>query len=162
MDKPLILAVCGTKNSGKTTLITRLVPELTNAGYKVAVIKHDGHDFSCDVPGTDSYRFSQTGAYGVAVFSDHRMMVHKTGTGEDEKDLIRLFPEADLILLEGFKDHPYMKIEIVRQGISDRPVSNPENRIMIVTDHPAEMFDERVLGLDDIRGIAESILSYLQ
>lgn len=162
MDKPLIVAVCGTKNSGKTTLITRLVPELTGAGYKVAVIKHDGHDFSCDVPGTDSYKFSQTGAYGVAVFSEHRMMVHKTGTGEDEKDLIRLFPEADIILLEGFKDHPYPKIEIVRKGINDRPVSNPENRIMIVTDHPAEMFDERVMGLDDIKGIAEGILGYMQ
>lgn len=76
MNDPRIIAICGTKNSGKTTLITRLLPVLTGKGYKVAVIKHDGHDFACDVPGTDSYRFTENGAYGVAVFSPHRMFIH--------------------------------------------------------------------------------------
>ena len=161
MGKQKIVAICGVKNSGKTTLITRLVPELTERGYKVAVIKHDGHDFSCDVPDTDSYRLSHTGAYGVAVFSERRMMVQRIGTGEDENDLIRLFPEADIILLEGFKDYPYPKIEIVRKGISDRPVSDPENRIMIVTDHPADMFDEVVLRPDDIEGIIENLKPFI-
>ena len=32
------------------------MPEICAAGLKVAVIKHDGHDFEADVPGTDSYR----------------------------------------------------------------------------------------------------------
>ena len=157
MEKPMILAVCGKKNSGKTTLITRLVPELKSRGYKVAVIKHDGHDFTCDVPGTDSYKFSQTGAYGIAVFSEHRMFIQRIGTGETEKDLIAMFPEADIILLEGFKDYPYPKIEIVRKGISEAPVSNPENRIAIVTDHSPDTFDETVLDINDIKGIAEFI-----
>lgn len=159
MSKPFILAICGKKNSGKTTLITRLVPVMAEKGYKVAVIKHDGHDFICDVPGTDSYKFSQTGAYGVAVFSEHRMMIQRIGTEEDESDLIRMFPEADIILLEGFKDYPYPKIEIVRKGVSEEPVSNPENRVAIVTDHPAEKFDSRVLELNDTKGIAELISS---
>lgn len=159
MRKPLILAICGKKNSGKTTLITGLVPLLTEKGYRTAVIKHDGHDFSCDVPGTDSYRFSQTGAYGVAVFSDQRMMIQRIGTGDDEKDIIGMFPEADIILLEGFKDYPYPKIEIVRKEVSGEPVSNPENRIAIVTDHPADKFEGRVLDLNDIDGIACLIYS---
>ena len=57
--RPFVFAVSGWKNSGKTTMITRLVPELVRRGYKVAVIKHDGHDFESDVPGTDSYRQSE-------------------------------------------------------------------------------------------------------
>lgn len=159
MNKPFILAVCGKKNSGKTTLITGLVPELKSRGYKVAVIKHDGHDFTCDVPGTDSYRFSQTGAYGIAVFSEHRMFVQRIGTGETEKDLIAMFPEADIIVLEGFKEYPYPKVEVIRKGVSEVPVSNPENRIAIVTDYSPEMFDEPVLDINDIKGITEYILS---
>lgn len=48
--KPLFYAVSGVKNSGKTTLITKLLPILTGRGLKVATIKHDGHDFQTDVP----------------------------------------------------------------------------------------------------------------
>ena len=62
--KPLILAVCGVKNSGKTILIQKLIPLLQNQGLKVAAVKHDGHDFTPDVPGTDSHRMKAAGAFG--------------------------------------------------------------------------------------------------
>ena len=80
--KQRIIAVCGVKNSGKTTLLVKLVKNLTERGVKTAVIKHDGHDFSCDVEGTDSYRMKESGAYGTAVFSEQRIFIHKSGTGE--------------------------------------------------------------------------------
>ena len=67
--KQSIIVICGVKNSGKTTLITKLIPKFTSLGYKVATIKHDGHDFDADVEGTDSYKHKQAGAYGTAVFS---------------------------------------------------------------------------------------------
>ena len=67
--KQFILAVSGVKNSGKTTLITKLLPELKKRGLQVAVIKHDGHDFEADVPGTDSWKYAQAGADGTCVFS---------------------------------------------------------------------------------------------
>ena len=95
-----VIAICGIKNSGKTTLITKLVSVLSGQGYKVAVIKHDGHDFACDIPGTDTYRFTDSGAYGVACFSEHRMFLHRKGTGESIEDLIMLFPEADIIFVD--------------------------------------------------------------
>lgn len=60
--KPILIAISGVENSGKTTLITRLIPKLTSLGYKVATIKHDGHDFECDVEGTDSYKHKKVGA----------------------------------------------------------------------------------------------------
>ena len=102
-----IVSVCGVKNSGKTTLLTRLVKELTKRGVKVAVIKHDGHDFICDIEGSDTDRLKKAGAYGTAIFSDYRIAVHKTGTKEKEKELFGMFPEADLIFLEGMKDSDY-------------------------------------------------------
>lgn len=107
--KPFIFAVSGYKNSGKTTLITRLLPVLVSRGYRVAVIKHDGHDFESDVPGTDSYRHQKAGAYGTAVFSGKRMMLTKEIQGVDETRLSAAFPEADIILIEGLKNSPYPK-----------------------------------------------------
>lgn len=158
MEKPRIVVISGIKNSGKTTLITRLIPVLNAKGYRTAVIKHDGHDFTCDIPGTDTYKFTESGAYGVAIFSPYRMFIHKVGTDETEESLIAMFPEADIILMEGFKELPYPKVEIVRRGVSDKPASNPEGRFLIVTDHPEGTFEEPCLGPEDIEEIAAAIL----
>ena len=106
---PFVFAISGYKNSGKTTLITRLIPELTGRGYKGAVIKHDGHDFKSDVPGTDSYRHQKAGAYGTAVFSKNRFLITKECHGITERDLFSAFPEADIILIEGLKNSSYPK-----------------------------------------------------
>ena len=67
LKRPAVLAVSGVHNSGKTTLLEKLLPVLRSRGLKVGVIKHDGHDFTPDVPGTDSYRLREAGAEGVAV-----------------------------------------------------------------------------------------------
>lgn len=153
-----VVAVCGLKNSGKTTLIAKLVKYLSGQGLRIAVIKHDGHDFSCDVPGTDSWQFAQAGAYGTAVYSADRMFIHRQGTKETAEDLIRQFPEADLILLEGEKDSVRQKIEVVRREIGRYPVSNPEGRFLIVTDWPEGTFQEPVLPFTDTENIAACLL----
>ena len=152
-----VVAVCGVKNSGKTTLLTKLVSAYSSKGLKVAVIKHDGHDFACDIPGTDTFRFTESGAYGTAYFSDKRMFIHRVGTGETERELLGCFPEADIIFIEGRKDSEYRKIEVIRSGISDIPASNPKGRFLIVTDLPAEHFDEKTANIDDIPAIMKSI-----
>lgn len=159
--KQRIIAVCGVKNSGKTTLLTGLVENLSRQGLKVAVIKHDGHDFTCDVEGTDSDKVKKAGAYGTAVFSRYRSFIHKEGCNENVEDLISQFPEADLIFLEGLKDSLYMKIEVIRKEISDKPVSNPTGRILIATDWGAEKFDEPVVDINDMDGICERICTDL-
>lgn len=155
--KQKMIGVCGVKNSGKTTLIEKLVRELSARNIKTAVIKHDGHDFACDIPGTDSYRFQKAGAYGTAVFSEYRAFVHKEGCGEREEELIRQFPEADVIFLEGLKDSTYPKIEVIRKAVSDRPASNPEGRMLIVTDWEPDRFDEETAGLEEIEKIIQKI-----
>ena len=154
-----IIAVCGVKNSGKTTLLVKLVEELSKRGMKVAVIKHDGHDFTCDIPGTDSYRLSKAGAYGTAVFSEFRSFVHKEGTEEKAEDLISYFPEADIIFLEGLKDSRYPKIEVIREGVSVHPSSNPEGRFLIATDRDSKEYQEETAGLGEIDRIIGMVLA---
>ena len=113
MDKnviqPVIFAVSGYKNTGKTTLITGMIPILTEKGNQVAVIKHDGHEFESDVPGTDSYQHQKAGAYGTAVFSKSQFLVTKRVSEITAEMLLPFFPEADIILIEGLKDSSYPK-----------------------------------------------------
>ena len=69
MKSPGLFAISGVKNSGKTTFCEKLIPALAALGLRAAVIKHDGHEFEADVPGTDSSRCFAAGAVGTAVFS---------------------------------------------------------------------------------------------
>ena len=177
-DPGKVIAVCGLKNSGKTTLIERLIRELSARGLRTAVIKHDGHDFACDVPGTDSDRFIQAGAAGAAVFSASQMFVRKrldeARRNEERRNEARrnetaaayaemlcgYFPEADVILIEGLKNSVLRKIEAVRKGIGTGPVSNPEGRVLVVTDIPEaeRQFKEPAAGFDELDRILEAVL----
>ena len=69
-----------------------------------------------------------------------------------------MFPEADLIFLEGMKDSCYPKIEVIRKGISGSPVSNPEGRFLIVTDTDRTGYGEETAGFEEIDCIIEKIL----
>ena len=166
VERKRIVAISGVKNSGKTTLICRLLEIFKEKGLRVAVLKHDGHDFEPDVPGTDTYRQLQAGAYGTAVFSKGKYMLVKQQPQISEKELMEFFPEVDLILLEGFKYSTYPKIEIVRKGNSTESVCNPERLMAIATNLDAEerevLFipeDIPLFELDNAKSIAEFILS---
>ena len=149
VKKPVIAAVSGVKNSGKTTFLEKLVAELKLRGYRVAVIKHDGHEFEPDVEGTDTWKLRKAGAYGTAIFSKGRWMVIKEEPRMDEKRLAEMFPEADFILLEGFKYSDYLKFEIVRKGNSEGTVCNPETLLALVTDTDLEIEGVAKLRMDE-------------
>ena len=166
MERKRIVAISGVKNSGKTTLICRLLEIFKEKGLRVAVLKHDGHDFEPDVPGTDTYRQLQAGAYGTVVFSKGKYMLVKQQPQITEKELLEFFPEADLILLEGFKYSNYPKIEIVRKGNSAESVCNPKRLMAIATNLDAEERealsipeDVPLFELDNAKRIEEFILS---
>ena len=139
--KQLILAVSGIKNSGKTTLITTLLPALKKRNLNTAVIKHDGHEFEADIPGTDTWRFGEAGACGTLVFSGTKYMMVKYQPAPEPDELIACFPEADVVLLEGFKYSEYPKIEVIRRGNSSRSVCDPRFLLGIVTDLRREELD---------------------
>ena len=145
------------KNSGKTMFLEHLVPVLRARGLRVAVIKHDGHDFTPDVPGTDSFRMRQAGADGVAVYSGHQWMVVRPQPGSLEA-LIGQFADCDLVLLEGQKASPYPKIELVRGAVSHESVCAPETLLALATDTPARVDGVETIGLEDYARAAGILL----
>lgn len=155
-DGPVMIAVSGVKNSGKTTFMENLIPRLTEKGLKTAVIKHDGHEFTPDVPGTDSDRHRKAGAIGTAVFSENQFMVVKKEQVTETK-LAELFLEADVILLEGMKDSDYPKFELIRKGNSEAGVCRRDTILAYVTDLKMETEEITVLGLNEYEEAAELV-----
>lgn len=163
IKQPFLFAVSGVKNSGKTTLITKLIPIFRKYGLRVATIKHDGHDFETDVPGTDTYAHMQAGAYGTAVFSKTKYMIVKQEETASEQELAESFPEADIILLEGFKYSDYPKLELVRKDNSEAPVCHNHGLIAVVSDFDVKQSQNKavpLLDLNDPDAVAEFILDY--
>lgn len=158
---PAVVAVSGIKNSGKTTLVTRLIPLLREKGYRVAVVKHDGHDFVPDVPDTDSFRCREAGAEGVAVFSQNRYLITHEIEPTPER-LFAAFREVDIILAEGFKGSPLKKVEIVRGAVSDHPVCDPGTLLALVTDTAARVPGVPAFGLDQVEAVAQIIEDYVK
>ena len=100
-----VVGVVGYKNSGKTTVIERIVQELTKRQYRVATVKHiPQKGFSMDIKGKDTWRHSVAGANPVVSISDAEMAVlSKNGETKFSLDhLSRFTPEIDVIVLEGF------------------------------------------------------------
>jgi molybdopterin-guanine dinucleotide biosynthesis protein MobB len=100
-----IVSIVGRTNSGKTTLIEKLVPALSRRGHRVATIKHHHHgDFEADHPGKDSWRHAQAGAVATALAGAHRVAVFQRVERElSPEGLARLFVVTpDLILTEGY------------------------------------------------------------
>ena len=157
--KPAVLAISGVKNSGKTTLIQRLLPTLTRAGLRVAVIKHDGHGFLPDDPNTDTGRYLASGAFATALFDGSALRIVER-TAVTEQELVERFPTADLILLEGFKHSPWPKLEVVRKENSSASVCDPATLIALVTDTDLQIPQVPSIPLDDVQRTAECILAF--
>lgn len=160
--RPYIAAVSGVKNSGKTTFLEKLVPELVKRGYRVAVIKHDGHDFCGDENGTDTFRLKRAGAYGTCIYSSEKWMVVKEQTGMDAEMLAALFPEADIILVEGLKTSPYPKFEIVRKANSEKSVCARETLLGLITDTDQIIDKVPSLQLDETEKCADILEKEIQ
>lgn len=117
---PVVIQVVGYKNSGKTTLIGALLQHWSTQGKKIAVIKHDAHEFQMDHAGTDTYAHTQAGAAAIAISSATRTAIIEQHTSSLDELISRFVSGYDLILVEGFKQAHYPKIVIVadEQGIS--------------------------------------------
>ena len=122
LSHPPVLAVCGWHNSGKTTLCEQLIRCLSENGLRVAAIKHDGHDFTPDVPGTDSFRLQKAGANPTAVYSNSRFLYTQEGSPNTQELFRTIGQNADLILLEGGKSTAWPKLEVL---CGDQPAASP-------------------------------------
>lgn len=122
-----ILCFVGRSNSGKTTLIERLIPELVKAGYKVATIKHAGHGFDLDTEGKDSWRHKRAGASTVMVLSKGSLAMFADVNDDIKVSELRdrfLDQSIDLIIAEGWKSEGFPKIVVARDQLGEVPVSH--------------------------------------
>lgn len=106
----------GRQNSGKTTLMERVIRALSSDGVKVASIKHHGHpNFSIDVPGKDSWRHREAGAHATAVLSERRFaLMRDLDTEMTCFDALKLMPGHDIVVVEGFRGVGLPTIELFR------------------------------------------------
>ena len=154
-----IVSFVGLSNSGKTTLIERVIPELVRAGYKVATVKHAGHGFDLDTEGKDSWRHKRAGASSVMVLSKGSMAMFADVSDQMNVEDVRdrfLDHTYDLIIAEGWKHEGYPKIVIVREQIGEIPVST-EGLLAVVSDKAVDL-SVPLFGLDDVAGVAALIM----
>lgn len=156
-----ILCFVGRSNSGKTTLIERLIPELVRAGYRVATIKHAGHGFDLDTEGKDSWRHKRAGASAVIVLSKGSLAMFSDVSEQIKVEELRdrfLDHEIDLIIAEGWKSEVHPKIVVVRDQMDEVAVS-PEGLLAVVSHKPLAAPVPR-LDPDDVKGLSELIIRH--
>ncbi len=159
---PALVAVVGKSDSGKTTLIEKLVPELVKLGLKVGTVKHDAHSFEIDRPGKDSWRHGQSGAQAYVIASPKRLAYIARQDKEMPLTAIarRYFAGFDLVVAEGYKASAPHRVEIFRRDAGhDAPLCGPGEAMALVTDAPLE--HEHLFGLDEARGAAQFLAARL-
>ncbi len=153
--------VAASSNSGKTTLIEKIVPLLKARGLRVAVIKHASGGFDLDKPGKDSWRFHQAGADSVILVGPDRVaLLKKTAHGPSLQELEQLAGDVDIALYEGFKESAKNKIEVFRHGVScEYPLSlNDPSYIALVSDRPFSVTIPR-FDINDAEGVVKFMMT---
>ncbi len=165
-NRPPIFGIIGWKDSGKTTLVERLIEEFTLRGLTVSAIKHAHHSFDIDHKHRDSYKFRSAGARRTAIVSRNRWaMIHEL-RDEDEPSLDEIIEHigaCDLILIEGYKGAKFDKIE-VRNPANNKPELAPDDpfiKAVAFQGEPPEMALP-AFQVDQISKIADFIGDHLE
>jgi len=133
-SKVPVISIAGVSNSGKTTLIVKLVKELKSRGYKVATIKHSHHSFELDTEGKDSWLHTKAGADAVVVTSHNTLGVIRHSPKEISLlEIINTYlQDMDIIIVEGYKSENIPKIEVFRTEISTELVCKDDKNLIAV------------------------------
>ncbi len=151
----------GWSGSGKTTLVVKLLAEFIGRGITVSTMKHTHHQFDMDTPGKDSHSHRLGGATEVLVTSSTRWALLHELRGAPEPDIDRLMARmtpVDLLLIEGFKSYPHVKLEVHRPALG-KPLLCPDDATVVAVASDAELPDVTlpVFDLDDVVGISDFI-----
>jgi molybdopterin-guanine dinucleotide biosynthesis protein B len=153
----------GYSNSGKTTLIEKLVPLFIGRGLRVAAIKHAHHGFDMDRPGKDSFRYRVAGAQQVLIATAERWaLLTETPRPAALADLLAELAPCDLVIVEGFRgEGTFPRIEVRRTSNIEPPLfPHDPNVIAVAADHPVDT-TLPVLDLNDAAKIAAFVASHL-
>jgi molybdopterin-guanine dinucleotide biosynthesis protein B len=154
------LGIVGWSGSGKTTLLTAVLPMLRARGLRVSTIKHVHHGFDMDRPGKDSFRHREAGAHEVLVAAGTRWaLLHELDGPEPPlPELLARMDPVDLVLVEGFKTHPFPKLEVHRPSLGKPPLWPDDPMIRAVaSDAVLDIGDRDALRLGDTEAVARWI-----
>jgi molybdopterin-guanine dinucleotide biosynthesis adapter protein len=161
-----VIGVAGFKNAGKTTLVEKLVRELSGRGYRISTVKHAHHSFDIDHEGRDSFRHRQAGASEVAVVSGARWAIIHEARGEAELSLDQILAKlepCDLVIVEGYKRDYHDKIEVRNLTLhhpelaGDDPMTVAIAATGPIADAPVPVFDR-----DNVSELAGFIIEHMK
>lgn len=158
----IISIVARNSESGKTHIIELLIAELRKRGLKVAAVKHTGHMPDFDRQGKDTYRYHESGASRIMIFSPHGMMMYDEidhGAGE----VVELAGMGmDVVIVEGYKQGPFPKIEVYNPNVHPLPLCMEfEGRFIgLVSDIDPGVNIPR-FGFGEVKRLADFILSHV-
>lgn len=156
-----VLGFAAYSGSGKTTLLKKLLPVLVEKGLKVAVVKHAHHAFEVDQPGKDSYELRKAGAAPMLVASSQRMAMmldfpqSDTARLEDPDlaEMIDFLPlhRLDCVLVEGFKEVAFPKIEIHRPATGKPVIAGDDDNIIAIATNEATKMAEQLAAMPELK-----------
>ncbi len=160
--KNIISFVARRSKSGKTTLLEQVIKELKQRDIRVTVIKHSKNrsDIQIDKEGKDSWRFVQSGADRVMLFTDKFLYMYENMPPEIGHIISLASKEADIVIIEGFKEGPFKKVEVFINGYNSIPLSveRPDGDfIAMVSDTKVET-SIPCFAFDDIKGITDFLI----
>jgi molybdopterin-guanine dinucleotide biosynthesis protein B len=156
---PPIVCIVGRSETGKTTLLEKLIRGLVGRGYRVGTIKHATKDFDIDQEGKDSWRHKQAGAHAVIISSSARIAIVKDTTGDQALDSLssQYLQDVDIVLTEGYRREKKPKIEVIRGLIHSKPMCTyDENLVAIISDIPIDV-DVPQFDLGDTTALTDFI-----
>ena len=158
--KPEIITIVGKSNSGKTTLLEKLIACLTDRGYKIGSVKHAHDGFEMDKEGKDSWRHRKAGASATLVITRDKAAIVKDDKTSYREKMKSYLWDMDIILAEGFKKQNMPKIEIFRtQSVHKQPLCMEDETLIAFITNSDYKPDVPVFGLEDIHQIADFIES---
>ncbi|NLP30814.1 MAG: molybdopterin-guanine dinucleotide biosynthesis protein B [Clostridiales bacterium] len=161
----VVNVIASNSNVGKTTLIVGLVKELKSRGYRIATIKHDAHDFEIDQEGKDTWKHRQAGADTGLISSKSKIALIKSieteAALEQLVDMVK--DDVDFVIIEGYKGSSFPKIEVYREGVSERRLDIDDTFIAVATDSPDAIDDVVVvLDINNYKEIADFLINYFK
>ena len=161
-----VLGFIAPSGTGKTTLLTRIIALLQARGLRVGVIKQARDDFDVDFPGKDSYELRKAGVERLLLASERKSALiceHPQGDDPQLQDLLALLDSdlLDLVLVEGFSQQAFAKIELYRQGGAPPRYPHDPYVIALATDHSCSA-PIPVLDINDPAAVANFVVTYIQ